>query len=247
MSEAMRMWVEISFDLLYLLVVWGLVTAMIVRRERVQKATWPTVQAFLWAFVLLALGDTGHVGFRVWAYALGDLGSQITLFGKTISLVGIGALATAITVTIFYVWMVVAWKRRFQRKYGWFAYLLFLAAGVRLLLFLHPGNAWNQVVPPFDWSLYRNVPLIVQGLGVAYLIWRDASARQDRIFRQICGMILLSYACYAPVILFVQKVPMIGMLMIPKTIAYVAIAVIAYRGFYGRVWITGNEQKKLIR
>ncbi len=32
--------------------------------------------------------------------------------------------------------------------------------------------------------------------------------------------------------LFVQQVPMIGMLMIPKTIAYVAIGFLAYRDLY---------------
>jgi hypothetical protein len=41
-------------------------------------------------------------------------------------------------------------------------------------------------------------------------------------------MILVSYACYIPVILLVQQVPPIGMLMIPKTMAYLAIAVISY-------------------
>ncbi len=52
------------------------------------------------AFALLALGDTGHVGFRVWAYALGGLESQVTVLGRAISLVGAGALATAVTVTL---------------------------------------------------------------------------------------------------------------------------------------------------
>jgi hypothetical protein len=45
-------------------------------------------------------------------------------------------------------------------------------------------------------------------------------------------MILVSYACYLPVILLVQQVPLIGMLMIPKTMAYLAIAIIAYRALY---------------
>ena len=41
-------------------------------------------------------------------------------------------------------------------------------------------------------------------------------------------MILVSFACYIPVILFVQQAPAIGMLMIPKTMAYVAIGFLAY-------------------
>jgi hypothetical protein len=44
--------------------------------------------------------------------------------------------------------------------------------------------------------------------------------------------ILVSYGFYIPVILFVQVVPVIGMLMIPKTLAYVAIALIAYQSLY---------------
>jgi hypothetical protein len=39
---------------------------------------------------------------------------------------------------------------------------------------------------------------------------------------------------YIPVILFVQQAPMVGMLMIPKTLAYVGIAVVLYRSLYVR-------------
>ena len=78
----------------------------------------------------------------------------------------------------------------------------------------------------------RNVPLMVQGFGVAYLILRDAIAAGDRTFRRVGAMILVSYGFYLPVILFVRQVPMIGMLMIPKTIAYVAIALLAYRDLF---------------
>jgi len=66
------------------------------------------------------------------------------------------------------------------------------------------------------------------GLGLAYLILRDAVAYKDVTFRWIGISILVSYACYIPVILFVQQVPVIGMLMIPKTMAYLAIGFLAY-------------------
>jgi hypothetical protein len=35
-----------------------------------------------------------------------------------------------------------------------------------------------------------------------------------------------------PVILFVQVAPLVGMLMIPKTLAYVAIAIIAFQKLF---------------
>lgn len=232
MSEAARMWVEVSFNLLYLAVVWGLVIAMSRRLGTVVPEERHTANLVRWAFVALALGDTGHVGFRVLAYALGNLEASISVFGQDIGLVGLGALSTAITVTIFYVLMLEVWRVRFGRKYGWFEVLLLASAIVRLLLMIHPANQWNSTVPPQPWSLYRNLPLTVLGLGVAYLMLHDARQAQDRAFTWIGIMILVSYACYVPVILFVQQVPTIGLLMIPKTLAYVAIGFIAYFDLY---------------
>jgi hypothetical protein len=231
-SEAARMWVEVSFNLLYLVVVWGLVIAMSRRLGDVLPEERRTASLIRWAFAALALGDTGHVGFRVLAYALGDLEASIRILGQEIGLVGLGALSTAITVTIFYVLMLAVWRVRFDGKVGWFEALLLVSAAVRLLLMIPAANQWNNTVPPQPWSLYRNLPLTVLGLGVAYLILRDARKAQDGAFTWIGIMILVSYACYVPVILFVQQAPTIGMLMIPKTLAYVAIGFIAYFNLY---------------
>jgi hypothetical protein len=41
-----------------------------------------------------------------------------------------------------------------------------------------------------------------------------------------------SHLFYTPVILLVRDIPAIGMLMIPKTIMYVAIQFIAYKGLW---------------
>ncbi|MFL7840213.1 MAG: hypothetical protein ACK2T4_01420 [Candidatus Promineifilaceae bacterium] len=232
MSESARMWMEISFNIVYLIVVWGLVILMIRRQPGVAEADKPVTRLFIWAFAFLALGDTGHVGFRVLAYAGGDLERTISLFGRDLGLVGLGALATAVTVTIFYMLMLVIWQRRYDKPYGWFGWLLFAAGIARLLIMLFPANEWNNTVPPQPWSLYRNLPLMIQGLGVVYLILRDSRAAGDRPFTWIGIMILLSYAFYIPVILFVQKMPLIGMLMIPKTMAYVGIALIAYYSLF---------------
>lgn len=232
MSETARMWVEVSFNLAYLVVVWGLVIAMVRRDWAVAPADRRVARLVRWAFTALALGDTGHVGFRVLAYAQGDLEATVTLFGQELGLVGFGALSTAITVTVFYVLMLEVWRARFDQQYGWFEYLLLAAALVRLALMIPSANQWNNTVPPQPWALYRNLPLMFLGLGVAYLILRDARKRQDQAFAWMGGMILVSYACYTPVILFVQQIPSIGMLMIPKTMAYVAIGFIAYFNLY---------------
>jgi hypothetical protein len=225
MSEAMRTWVEILFNIGYLIVVWMLVMMMTRRQAMVAPENRAAARRVRWAFALLALGDTGHVGFRVLAYALGGLETNPAL-------VGLGALATAITVTFFYMLVLDVWRLRFRRLFGWFGYLLLLAGVARLMLMALPQNEWGNVVPPQPFSLYRNLPLMLQGLGVMALILRDAIAAKDRTFVLIGAMIFASFAFYTPVILFVQQAPLIGMLMIPKTLAYVAIAVIAYRELY---------------
>ena len=234
MSEAMRMWVEIIFNIGYLIAVWTLVALMVRNRANVEPEYRAVAKRVMWAFALLALGDTGHVGFRVLAYALGGLDAQPIVLGVPISLVGIGALATAITVTFFYMLMVDIWRLRFNKSLGWFGWFL-LAMGVfRLIIMLFPQNEWSAVVPPQPWGLIRNLPLMIMGLGVMALILRDAYRANDRPFKWIGWCILASYAFYTPVILFVAEVPILGMLMIPKTLAYIAIAVIAYRALYTR-------------
>jgi hypothetical protein len=232
MTESTQMWMEIIFNVTYLFVIWGLVITMYSRRESVKPKDRRTADLFMWAFGFLALGDTGHVGFRVVAYAIGDLNASISIFGLEMGLVGLGALATAITVTIFYILMLMIWQERFDKPYGWFGYLLFGAAIFRFVIMVFPANEWNSIVPPQPWGLIRNLPLLVQGLGLVYLILRDSQDSGDLTFKWIGNSILISYAMYIPVILFVHQVPMIGMLMIPKTMAYLAIAFIAYNSLY---------------
>lgn len=225
MSESVRMWVEIAFNITYLIVVWSLVGLMLRRRQTVAEKNRAVAVRIIWAFALLALGDTGHVGFRVLAYALGGLDANPTL-------VGVGALSTAITVTLFYMLMVDIWRLHFKKPLGWLGWFLLAAGGVRLIVMAFPQNQWGMVVPPYNWSLLRNAFLVVQGLGVMGLILRDAAHTHDRTFTWIGLMIAMSYAFYAPVILWVEAVPILGMLMIPKTCAYVAVAIIAYRAIF---------------
>jgi hypothetical protein len=234
MSETALMWMEVIFNLAYLAVVWGLVVAMAQRMPRLEDEERRVAPPFMYAFALLALGDSGHVGFRVLAYAMGGLDAKLNILGRQVGLVGLGALSTAFTVTLFYVLMLVVWHMRFDKAYGWFGGVLFASAFVRFILMIPAQNDWNSAVPPQPWSLYRNLPLVVLGLGVAYLILRDAVTRSDRTFVWIGGMILISYAFYAPVILFVQQVPAVGMLMIPKTLAYLVMAFVGYRDIFKR-------------
>ena len=232
MSESMRMTAEIGFNVLYLIGIWWLVAKMIRKKDQVSADDQQIAGYFRWAFLLLAAGDTGHVGFRVLAYALGGLETRLSLFGISLPLVGIGALSTAYTVTVFYMFIVAIWKVRFNKK-PMSAYIGFQVVGVaRLIIMLWPQNEWANVVPPSTWSLYRNIPLIVVGLGLATHMLMDNAKVRDKFYTWLAVLIYISFAFYLPVILWVQEVPLLGMLMIPKTLAYIVMAVMVYKRFY---------------
>jgi hypothetical protein len=223
---------ETVFNVVYLLTVWYLVILMAVKLPGVKEKNKNVARLILLAFVLLAAGDTGHVGFRVAAHLMGDLNKTVSVFGAPMSLLGIGMLTTAYTVTLFYMVFVYVWQERFNQKATWFTWLLLVAGVARLIFMALPANDWGNVVPPQPVSLYRNIFLMVQGVGLIWLILSSAYKAKDKTFKWIGWMVVVSYAFYTPVILFAQQVPAIGMLMIPKTIAYVAIAVIAYFGLW---------------
>ena len=67
---------------------------------------------------------------------------------------------------------------------------------------------------------------------MAYLILKDSFNEQDPRFRNFGYSIVVSYAFYIPVILLVREIPEIGMLMIPKTVAYMVMAWLAYKYYF---------------
>ena len=60
------------------------------------------------------------------------------------------------------------------------------------------------------------------------LFYRSAKAHADQAFRWMWLTIVLSFGFYIPVVLFADMIPLIGMLMIPKTCAYVWTVLIGY-------------------
>jgi hypothetical protein len=80
--------------------------------------------------------------------------------------------------------------------------------------------------------MIRNIPLMIQGVGVALLFLQYGRAQNDRFFVNLSLWTFVSYAFYLPVILFVRLEPLLGMLMIPKTVAYLVMAYLVYRRYF---------------
>ena len=216
---------EIGFNVLYLLSIYLIVGMMVHRYRSENYANQPGSVSFLWAFFLLALGDTGHVGFRLIAFARGGLEQNELL-------VGLGALATAVTITIFYMLMLEVWRRQSKKSITWIFWAVMLLGVIRLIVMAFPENHWSQVVPPYRFSLIRNAFLTAMGIVVVVAYLRDGNKTKNRYLVNSSIAIICSFAFYIPVFLYVQKVPMIGMLMIPKTIAYVVMATIGLRHLF---------------
>ncbi len=225
MSDTAIIAMEVAFNLLYLIAIYILVINMYTRFRTGTGADRAIAGPFLLAFFLLAVGDTGHVGFRVAAFAFGGLEDNELL-------VGLGALATAVTVTGFYMLMAkVQSSANDSRRAAWYWTVMILGV-IRLVFMTFPGNRWGQVVPPMLFSYIRNIFLTGMGIIVAVMLWSEAKLEFKRFSRAAAVCIFISFGFYLPVILFIRSVPMLGMLMIPKTLAYVALAVIGRRRLF---------------
>ena len=172
--------------------------------------------------VVLGAGDSFHLVPRVIALCTTGLENY------TVPL-GLGKWVTSVTMTIFYVLLYYVWRRRYQVSgRGGLTAAVYALAGVRIALCMMPQNQWLSAEAPLSWGICRNVPFALLGLLVIVLFYRSAREHKDRAFRWIWLTIVLSFGFYIPVVLWADAVPMIGMLMIPKTCAYVWTVLIGY-------------------
>ena len=208
---------ETLFDTVYLISVITIGIVMI-RRCKGERQ----FRLFGCMAVVLGAGDAFHLVPRALALCTTGLDHYTAALG-------IGKLITSVTMTIFYVLLYYVWRLRYQvqgRK-GLTAAVCGLA-GLRILLCLLPQNQWLSAEAPLSWGIYRNIPFALLGLLVILLFYRSAKEQKDRAFRWMWLTIVLSFGFYIPVVLWADAVPMIGMLMIPKTCAYVWTVLIGY-------------------
>ena len=173
--------------------------------------------------VTLGCGDAFHLVPR--AYALCTTGLE-----NYTEALGIGKFITSITMTVFYILLYYVWRTRYKiegKKEITIA--VYLMAALRIILCLFPQNAWTSADAPLSWGIYRNIPFAILGLIVIVLFYRSAKEHKDRDFRWMWRTIVLSFGFYIPVVLWADTVPAVGMLMIPKTCAYVWTVMIGYQ------------------
>lgn len=88
---------------------------------------------------------------------------------------------------------------------------------------MFPQNGWLSNSSDVAWGIIRNIPFVILGAFICVLFF--LSRKSDRTFRFLWLLILLSFAFYIPVAVAAGIVPMLGMLMLPKTICYILMIV----------------------
>ncbi len=209
---------ETLFDVVYLVTVIALGIRMLRRCAGERQYLLYGIMA-----VTLGCGDAFHLIPRAVALCTTGLASFTAALG-------VGKLVTSVTMTAFYVLLYYVWRARYRvRGQDGLTAAVWALALSRVLLCLLPQNAWTSAAAPLRWGVYRNIPFALLGLLIVVLFYRSAKAEADRPFRHLWLTVVISFACYLPVVLFADAVPAVGALMIPKTCAYVWTVLIGYR------------------
>ncbi|MGL4773450.1 MAG: hypothetical protein ACRC2K_07800 [Clostridium sp.] len=175
--------------------------------------------------VVLGFGDSFHLIPRI--YALLTTGLE-----NNAPALGFGKFVTSITMTIFYLILYKIWKMRFDIKDSKALDItMYVLAAIRIVLCFFPQNEWFVHNAPVSWGIYRNIPFTIMGLIMIYLLYSYGAKNNDRDYKNLAIAVILSFGFYAPVVLWGQENFLVGMLMIPKTLAYVWVVLIGYKEF----------------
>lgn len=135
---------------------------------------------------------------------------------------GIGLQISSITMTIFYILLLYIWKQTFYEMTApvMLEILIWVSAAVRIAVCMLPQNNWCGEEGNRMLSVIRNAVFAVTGICVIVLYVMSGNTYGYHMTR-MAAAIVVSFGCYLPVTLLSKKMPKIGMLMIPKTCAYV--------------------------
>ena len=204
---------ESTFDILYL--VFAITSGWIILRRAKNR----TGKLMGISALVLGCGDAFHLIPRVLNYFVdGDFTAAL----------GIGKLVTSITMTVFYVLLYYVWLGRFRMPENRsITIALYGLTAIRVALCAFPQNGWLENSSDMTWGIIRNIPFVIIGAIVCLLFYQKKS--EDRLFRFVWLYILLSFLFYIPVAVGAGAVPILGMLMLPKTVCYILLITVFLR------------------
>lgn len=210
--------VETIFDICYLA---GVITIGIIMVLKGSKGS--IVKKFGWMAVLLGVGDAFHLVPRM--YALWTTGLEANAV-----YLGTGKLITSITMTFFYLILYFIWREYYKIEgRTHLTQIIGILAASRIALCLLPQNDWLSYHQPLFWGIVRNIPFTIMGIILIILFVQEEKHSETGVFKYMPLALTLSFGFYIPVVLLGSAIPIIGMLMIPKTLAYVWVVQMGWK------------------
>ncbi len=126
--------------------------------------------------------------------------------------------------TVFYLILYAIWRDRYQiTGRSNLTRTMWGLSVLRIALCLLPQNQWLSYRQPLLFGIIRNIPFAIMGIIIIVIFVRENNRTKESVFRFMPLAVTLSFGFYLPVVLFSGTAPAVGMLMIPKTLAYVWI------------------------
>ena len=212
---------ESTFDIIYLL--FAIISGIVIlakRRNAIENLM--GCAAFI-----LAIGDACHLVPRILNYFIeGDFTAWL----------GLGKLITSITMTIFYLLLFILHTKLFkweESKKKSMTVFLWLLVACRIFVCLLPGNHWLTGEGSVLWRCLRNIPFIAIGLLIVIMFFR--TRKENPAFKRSWLYVSLSFLFYIPVAIFAPLLPMLGMLMLPKTVCYMLMLGVFLKAIKGKL------------
>ncbi len=102
--------------------------------------------------------------------------------------------------------------------------MIYISAIIRIVICFLPQNDWCGDEGNLKLSMIRNAVFAVTSIGIIILYAMSGNIGNLHMTRMVAAIIIL-FGCYLPVTLLSKKKPKVGLLMIPKTCAYMWVIV----------------------
>ena len=162
------------------------------------------------AAIILGAGDAFHLVPRI-LNCFSDADYTVWL--------GSGKFVTSVTMSLFYLILYYAYMSVYGKKSKPVHITVFVLYWVRIILCVLPFNNWRANESPYLWTILRNVPFVALGALIVVLYYKER--RYEKTLGRVWLWTTLSFLFYIPVFAAADFVPLLGMLMIPKTVCYV--------------------------
>lgn len=202
---------EIFFDGLYLtlIIFLGIKTLLIKDKDRLFVGSMA---------LLLGVGDSFHLIPRMLSNAMAN-GFEVNK-----NALFLGTRISAITMSVFYLlfYFYIVGKTEKRNK--------ILDISMIVLFILRIITVFWSFKNSDIINLISNIPFVFMGIIDIVLLFKN---RKQSIFKNLYIYVFFSFLFYVPVVLLKTVYPMIGLLMIPKTIMYVLITLKLYSNVKG--------------